>query len=555
MVASNTQQLRPQHPHRIDFDERAEVVRWLVRLRWMAIFGVVLASALAAVGIVPGVNLWVTSGAVILGVVTNLFVAERKILRIPWVDHQYQALLDTGALTLVVWASGGAACPFIAFYAFPILLAALLDDREALLPTGLACGAGLAFQLLVLDVPWLKVGEWNPPPHLEAVLSVFAVTLTVAMAAYFATRLNGELRIQMAARKEADALVQIAFEGLDAGIEMFSPSEVLWQNRRAVALFGHRISEPWICPEHGEAHCWLEEHSGSAEMHADDEMPYRHRLVIPAHGQTTRVFEMVVLPIQGTQRHLAVYLDRTHEDIYQKKLMRTEALASLGRTVQGVAHELNTPLATIQTLGRDLLDAINQPNLGEIVRLDLSESAEVILSEVERCSRITHALLGRPQTINEAKPEEGTLQSALERAVAVVVPRNQELIHFESSPLGHLLVPFDAVVQICVNLLQNARDAAPNKTIKISVSDDDNELHVTIRDRGPGLGADALRHLYEPFFTTKPPGKGTGLGLYTSYALAQSLGQNLDIFNHPEGGVVAILSIPKKIPVKNARPR
>ena len=530
--------------YREDLDESAEVVNWLVRLRWMAIFGVLLASALAAIGIVPGVNLWVTSGAVILGVVTNLSVAERNVIKSPWVDHQYQALLDTGALTLVVWASGGADCPFIAFYAFPILLAALLGDRQALWTTGLACGAGLAFQLMVLHVPILRVGEWNPAPDFEALLSVFAVTLTVAMAAYFAARLNGALRIQMAARKEADALVGIAFEGLDAAIEMFSDSEVLWQNRRAVYLFGRRVNEPWACPEYGHAACWQSDEPKDPEALATEQGPNRHRLVMAGAGQKKRVLEMLVLPVPDTQLHLAVYLDRTHEDAYQKKLMRTEALASLGRTVQGVAHELNTPLATIQTLGRDLLDAMNLAKIDHRIQADLTESAEVILSEVGRCSRITHALLGRPQAMTDIDTGKGSVLSVVERAVAVVAPRKRELIRIDLGGLSDMTVPFDPVVQICVNLIQNALDAAPDQVVEVTASMCRDMLHLAVRDHGPGLDETAMLHLYEPFFTTKPPGQGTGLGLYMSYTLADSLGQKLTVSNRAEGGVLALLKIP-----------
>jgi two-component system C4-dicarboxylate transport sensor histidine kinase DctB len=67
---------------------------------------------------------------------------------------------------------------------------------------------------------------------------------------------------------------------------------------------------------------------------------------------------------------------------------------------------------------------------------------------------------------------------------------------------------------------------------------------VSIRDQGPGLSPNTQQHLFEPFYTTKPPGKGTGLGLYTSYSLAHGLGAELALGNHPDGGAVATLSVP-----------
>ena len=83
-------------------------------------------------------------------------------------------------------------------------------------------------------------------------------------------------------------------------------------------------------------------------------------------------------------------------------------------------------------------------------------------------------------------------------------------------------------------------------TVNVAVSSQQDALIICVRDQGPGLDTNAERHLYEPFFTTKPPGQGTGLGLYTSYALAQSLGQTLTVANHKHGGVIATLKIPKQ---------
>jgi signal transduction histidine kinase len=125
----------------------------------------------------------------------------------------------------------------------------------------------------------------------------------------------------------------------------------------------------------------------------------------------------------------------------------------------------------------------------------------------------------------------------------VVFTHDRHRVAIEPPPRD-LQYPLDPLVQIFVNLLQNARDADPTGVIAVRSEPAGDGLRVLIRDHGPGLADEAAAHLFEPFFTTKPPGKGTGLGLYTSYTLAQSLGGQLALEDHPEGGALATVTLP-----------
>ncbi len=230
---------------------------------------------------------------------------------------------------------------------------------------------------------------------------------------------------------------------------------------------------------------------------------------------------------------------RVADILAQRKLLMTERLASLGRTVQGVAHELNTPLATIQTLGRDVLDAIADERVPPALHADLSESAEMIVAEVGRCRNITHALLGRAGALDLGARGEAPVSAAVERAVAVVFPHERTRVETDLGEVERSL-PLEPVVQILVNLLQNAADADPEGRIEVRASNQPFVLEV--RDHGAGVDPSVTDSLFEPFVTTKPPGQGTGLGLYASYALARSLGAELSLSDHPQGGAVARLS-------------
>jgi signal transduction histidine kinase len=534
----------PPPGHLLDGHTR---LAWLIRLRWAALAGVSLAAALADAGLVPGVNVRLVAAAVLLGVLTNLVLGRRSRQdRRTDERHVGQALLDTGALTLVIWAAGGADCPFIGFYAFPVLLAALLGDRPALFPAGLATAAGLAFQVAATIYPTLAVGHWDPPPRWHGALAWGAAVLTVAGVAYFAMVFSEAIRAQARARRDADTLLRLSLEGLDVGLEVVEGEHVVWQNAEATELMGARQGQPWLCPG-GAGHCQPE---GCAFGPGHEG---RRRCQFPmraAGADAERIFEMLVFPLGESERPrvMVLYLDRTTEVLAQRHLVFTERLASLGRTVQGVAHELNTPLATIQTLARDTADVVAAGGpTTDADRADLLDSGRLIVAEVDRCRRITHALLGRVESLREG-PATTSLGEAVQRAVAVVFTHERAQVEVELPPaLAARTVPLDPVVQVLVNLLQNARDAQRDgrvvlRGLEAGVAGVAGSLQ--IEDAGPGLSPDARAHLFEPFFTTKPPGQGTGLGLYTSYTLVQGLGGRLTLENGPTGGAVATLELP-----------
>ncbi|MEZ4475201.1 MAG: histidine kinase dimerization/phospho-acceptor domain-containing protein, partial [bacterium] len=477
-------------------------IHWLIRLRWLALLGVSVGAGLAQAGLVPGVNVEVVALAVILGACTNLWLWWQSRRRDAEALHFGQALLDTGALSLVLWAAGGADCPFIGFYVFPVLLAALLAGRRALWPTGAASAFGLGFQLLVAHVPALQVGHWDPKAPWDQILTVISVLFTVAMAAYFAARLTDALRTQIRARQEADIMLRLAFDGLEAGLEVVERGRVVWQNPMAEALLGVRRGHGWRCPgSHGEPAC-----PTAADLDRSDgdrTGPLRCQFTLAGPTGLEHIYELLAFPLPQPGRHMALYVDRTTEVLDQRRLVFTERLASLGRTVQGVAHELNTPLATIQTLGRDVLDVVRAGPLAAELRADLEESATMIVDEVQRCRRITHALLGRVETLDPRQHGAAPVPFALERAVAVVFTHDRRRVTVEGD--AHTpAYPLDQLVQIFVNLLQNSRDADPGGAIEVHVEAGPERVRVTLRDHGPGLSGPSRAHLFEPFFTTKP---------------------------------------------------
>ncbi len=254
----------------------------------------------------------------------------------------------------------------------------------------------------------------------------------------------------------------------------------------------------------------------------------------------------------------------------QRQLIEQEKMASLGRLVAGVAHELNNPISfiygNIHTLERyrkrlsNYLQALHGDADAEEIaalrrelRIDalLDDYGSLIEGTLEGATRVSDVVKNL-RRLSFSKP--GEMQSIdVERVL-----RTAALWATRAKP-GHVELTFDlepelAVIghegqfhQIIVNLIDNAIDAvrgqvAPSITISARRQGDD--IAITIADNGHGLSEAAIDLLFEPFFTTKPVGEGTGLGLWISYGIAREHGGSLSAANRPEGGAAFVLTLP-----------
>jgi signal transduction histidine kinase len=257
------------------------------------------------------------------------------------------------------------------------------------------------------------------------------------------------------------------------------------------------------------------------------------------------------LALEVAERQSAARAVLMEKLVVDKRHVMLERLATLGRALQGVAHELNTPLTTMQTLAKDLKAALADASLDDATRKDVEESLVLLIEESQRCRTLTQTLLSQARDGRVASTAH-TLLDVAERAVRLVGADEREAVLLDEQSLD-MPPPADAdrVLQIVMNLMQNAllatkdlRGDGKGPRVTVRATRADGAVRIALGDRGPGLPDEVREHLFEPFVTTRPMGEGTGLGLYTSLMIAHELGGTLTLEDAPGGGTVATLTLP-----------
>jgi two-component system sensor histidine kinase RegB len=227
----------------------------------------------------------------------------------------------------------------------------------------------------------------------------------------------------------------------------------------------------------------------------------------------------------------------------QKSLAKKDRLASLATLAAGAAHELNTPLGTIALLAKELEHQAERA----LPNAEFAEDCRVIRHEVNRCQQILLKLSGPGaergtqgqdrSSLSELIGEIRTLSEGLGHPIEITVADVPDL---PSVPLIR-----EPVLQSVTALLKNAVDASPrNLPVHLSVTPFQHRLQFRIEDHGSGMSEEALRRIGEPFFTTKEPGKGMGLGAFLASAFAEQLGGRLFYESTLRKGTLAVFEIP-----------
>lgn len=267
--------------------------------------------------------------------------------------------------------------------------------------------------------------------------------------------------------------------------------------------------------------------------------------------------------------YLAFYLTRRilrriEESDAEKKqlnerLVRASRLAELGQMAAGVAHEINNPLQIVKS--EQMLIEMNLDDLKRAGYLppsdalsEVEESFQQIKNQINRCAEITHAVLkfGR-----QAKPQvEAIALQGYIPEVVFMAAKKAKLHGVDlqwSIPEDVMAVSADPgqLQQVLLNLLNNATDAvvarfgrAGGVIVVDAANKSKGRVVIAVKDNGSGIEPENLDKIFAPFFTTKPPGDGTGLGLSVCYGIIEEMGGTMSVSSRAGNGTTFTVELP-----------
>jgi len=272
-----------------------------------------------------------------------------------------------------------------------------------------------------------------------------------------------------------------------------------------------------------------------------------------------RRYLVSIFPIKkhdGESVSVVTWNDVTRLSEVQDQLSRSRSLASVGQLAAGVAHEVNNPMAAITTCAEAIRRDLRREHIAKQIPPDVQWDyyLEEIVRQALRCKEITRGLLDLTRQrhakrafcdINQITRQ--CARGALQRGAGTV-----EVAMELDEAIGEVATDAAMLMQILDNLFSNAVDAVGEDqgVITAFTRQEGARVVIEIKDTGPGISADLLAQIFDPFFSTKGPGKGYGLGLAISATLAESLRGGLAVESKPGAGSTFRLWIPRQAPEK-----
>lgn len=232
-----------------------------------------------------------------------------------------------------------------------------------------------------------------------------------------------------------------------------------------------------------------------------------------------------VIGLQGSTRDISERLR------YEAQLRQSQKMEAIGILAAGIAHEVNNPIASISGFAELIGRSASVPDT-------FRRFAGNIQQESGRVSEIVENLLGYARIEDEQAPSPVFLPEVVDSTLmlvqAVLRHDNISLEVSVNDDLSPIAGRRQQIQQVLMNLLTNARDALnakypgadDNKRLLLSASvqrhDSQHWVRITIEDHGPGIPQELQERVFDPFYTTKPPGKGTGLGLWLVYSIVEN---------------------------------
>lgn len=300
-----------------------------------------------------------------------------------------------------------------------------------------------------------------------------------------------------------------------------------------------------------------EKRSGELFVHEDIELletiANQGAIAIENAGNYERIEEVnIELEEKVRERTKALAAALEEKDRTQQQLIRSESLASIGQLVAGTAHELNNPLASSSSLIQTSVETIGKSkDVKDAERDELIEDLQFSLKELDRAANIVKSLLGLSRQ-TQAYVEQVNINILIDDALRVLRNRYKGAeITIErdfGKDLPEIEGNFANLGQVAINIINNAIQALPDGKGRITLvtryEEDKDIVRIECRDTGEGMPPEEVRDAFKPFFTTKKPGEGTGLGLYISHEIIKKHDGSIAIQSEKGRGTVLSVELP-----------
>lgn len=542
--------------------------RWFIRMRWVAIIvaTVLVVISTSVLHLLPrflAFPLLVTIAT--LGIVNLIYFKLSRIQEFAPRLISVQIYVDLVALMIMLHFSGGIENPLAVVGLVHVVIAGIVVSRKQSLVV-----AGVSSGLFAL----LSWAEWADLvahytfrifPHDEAmelhaahsgmyVLTRVLLQLTLLFVFWFFVS-----SIAQRLREKEDRL-RAASRTATSERELLNQS--LLTTGSGVRVVGHDLVELWSNENWREYFCCsrIEQQPSELVEVAQGVLDRGKRViskfdVAPCqHHHSIRFIQITTARLasggDGKEQivHLAQDMTKSHE--LQLQMIRAERLAAVGELSSQIAHEVNNPVGIISAKAR-LLVSRNNKDMSDHVFQEIQK----IIKLADRVAQVARGLLdfGRPSRFprvasNICRIVNNATDLVAHKAERAKIRLDVELV--EDCP--NLMVNADQIEQVFVNLLLNAIDASPaggvvtisgeNRTA--SGSGSPNSFRLVFKDSGCGISDEMAKRIFEPFFSSKPKGEGTGLGLPVCRRIVEDHGGSITVANVGSSGARFVVEIP-----------
>ena len=343
---------------------------------------------------------------------------------------------------------------------------------------------------------------------------------------------NGEKALAILENKRVDVVVlDVKMPGMD-GIAVLEQIKEKYPKTEVIFLTGHAATQDGV-----------EGIKTGAFDYLSKPIEFEHLF-----GKIKQAYEKI-------QREEEKLKEAEFRKYMEEQMVTTERLASLGTLAAGVAHEINNPLAIInESAGWLKLILSKEEMAGMLRKQDFEKALNKIEKGVERAKRITCQLLGFAKK-DDSVFAEVDLAELVEEATHLVkreaTNKDIQIVREIASDTGTIWSDAYQFRQVLINLLTNAihaTDAGGRITIILEAAGD--KVKLTVKDNGRGIPKENMKKIFEPFFSTKPPGEGTGLGLFVTRGIVEKLCGSIEVESRLGDGTRFYVNLPRYCKIK-----